>query len=175
MRPISRRGFISTGGAVAIAFAKPAQISPCAQSSSSGTAMRTVTFGGDGVIFRPEEYAALLVDLTRNGQLAADDYSAGGVIEQLERRFAALTGKERALYLPSGTMANQFAIHALSGDKSKVLVQDTSHVFRDEADAAQTVFGKRLITDCSTSEGSRRNLVAGPGIEPGRPFRVSEF
>ena len=41
--------------------------------------------------------------------------------------------------MPSGTMANQLAIAVLSGTKSKVFVQETSHVFRDEADAAQSV------------------------------------
>jgi threonine aldolase len=47
--------------------------------------------------------------------------------------------------MPSGTMANQLAISVLSGDNTKVFVQDTSHVYRDEADAAQSVFKKRLI------------------------------
>jgi len=47
--------------------------------------------------------------------------------------------------MPSGTMANQLAIAVLSGDNTKVFVQDTSHVYRDEADAAQSVFQKRLI------------------------------
>src|SRR5687768_2723844 len=47
--------------------------------------------------------------------------------------------------MPSGTMANQFAIAVLSGENTKVFVQETSHVFRDEADAAQSVFNKRLI------------------------------
>lgn len=47
--------------------------------------------------------------------------------------------------MPSGTMANQLAIAVLSGSNSKVLLQDESHVYRDEADAAQTVFNKRLI------------------------------
>lgn len=47
--------------------------------------------------------------------------------------------------MASGTMANQLAIAALSGEKSKVFVQDTSHVFRDEADAAQSIFNKRLV------------------------------
>jgi threonine aldolase len=42
-------------------------------------------------------------------------------------------------------MANEFAIAVLSGENSKVFVQDTSHVYRDEADAAQSVFQKRLM------------------------------
>ncbi|HEU4858230.1 MAG TPA: aminotransferase class I/II-fold pyridoxal phosphate-dependent enzyme, partial [Chitinophagaceae bacterium] len=54
-------------------------------------------------------------------------------------------GKGKAIYMPSGTMANQFAIAALSGENTKVFVQDTSHVYRDEADAAQSIFNKRLM------------------------------
>jgi threonine aldolase len=66
-------------------------------------------------------------------------------VEALEKKFVEITGKEQAVFMPSGTMANQLAIATLSGSKSKVFVQDESHVFRDEADAAQTVFNKRLI------------------------------
>lgn len=47
--------------------------------------------------------------------------------------------------MPSGTMANQLAIAVLSDENTKVFVQDTSHVYRDEADAAQSVFNKRLM------------------------------
>jgi len=47
--------------------------------------------------------------------------------------------------MPTGTMANQLAIAVLSGENTKVFVQDLSHVYRDEADAAQSVFQKRLM------------------------------
>ena len=63
----------------------------------------------------------------------------------LEKKFETITGKEKAIYMPTGTMANQLAIAVLSGDNTKVFVQDTSHVYRDEADAAQSVFNKRLM------------------------------
>ena len=42
-------------------------------------------------------------------------------------------------------MANQLSISVLSGDNTKVYLQDTSHVYRDEADAAQSLFNKRLM------------------------------
>ena len=77
--------------------------------------------------------------------LKVDRYGGGGAVEELEKKFQAITGKEKAIFMPSGTMANQFAIAALSGENTKVYVQDTSHVYRDEADAAQSVFNKRLI------------------------------
>ena len=53
--------------------------------------------------------------------------------------------KESGIYLTSGTLSNQLAISELSGTSSKVFVQETSHVYRDEADASQTVFNKRVI------------------------------
>jgi threonine aldolase len=63
----------------------------------------------------------------------------------LEKKFTEITGKEKAIFMPTGTMANQFAILVLSGENTKVFVQETSHVYRDEADAAQSVHNKRLI------------------------------
>ena len=71
--------------------------------------------------------------------------NTGGVVQALEKKFCEITGKEQAVFMPSGTMANQLAIATLSGTNSKVFVQDESHVYRDEADAAQTIFNKRLM------------------------------
>jgi threonine aldolase len=56
---------------------------------------------------------------------------------------AETLGKEAALFLPTGTLANQVAIRVLSGLKSHVVVQDHSHVFRDEYDMAQIMSGRR--------------------------------
>ncbi|RYY08765.1 MAG: aminotransferase class I/II-fold pyridoxal phosphate-dependent enzyme [Chitinophagaceae bacterium] len=75
----------------------------------------------------------------------ADSYGQGGPVAALEKKFEILTGKQKAIYMPTGTMANQLAIAALSGSNTKVFVQETSHVYRDEADAAQSVHNKRLI------------------------------
>src|SRR5262249_9474998 len=74
-----------------------------------------------------------------------DFYGEGGVVEELEKKFIDITGKEKAIYMPSGTMANELALHVLSGDNTKVFVQELSHIYRDEADAAKSVFNKRLI------------------------------
>jgi threonine aldolase len=50
-------------------------------------------------------------------------------------------------------MANQLAIKLLSGANTKVFVQETSHVYRDEADAAQSVHNLRLIPLAQGSAG----------------------
>ena len=100
---------------------------------------------GDGEMFDVTSYIEELKKINTAKPIEPDRYAAGGVVAALEKKFEDITGKEKAIYMPSGTMANQLAISVLSGDNAKVFVQETSHVFRDEADAAQTVFGKRLI------------------------------
>lgn len=77
--------------------------------------------------------------------IKTDRYGSGGAVEELEKKMQAITGKEKAIFMPTGTMANQFAIAMLSGENTKIFVQDTSHVYRDEADAAQSVHNKRLM------------------------------
>ena len=62
--------------------------------------------------------------------LAADDYSRGGVVEQLETRMAALLGKEAAVWLPTGTLANHLAVRLLAGNRRRVLVQAESHLYQ---------------------------------------------
>lgn len=106
---------------------------------------KPVKFFGDGEMFEPGDYIDELQKAHTKSAVIKDRYGVGGVIEVLEKKFCEITGKERAIFMPSGTMANQLAIAVLSGEKTKVFVQDTSHVYRDEADAAQSVYGKRLV------------------------------
>lgn len=104
-----------------------------------------IKFYGDGEMYEPGDYLNELQKAHAAKNIIKDRYGMGGVVENLEKKFAEITGKEKAIYMPSGTMANQLAISVLSGEKTKIFVQDTSHVFRDEADAAQSVFQKRLM------------------------------
>ena len=60
---------------------------------------------GDGIPHTASEYAQRLASLTAKDDLKMDDYSRGGVVETLESNFAALLGKEAAVWLPTGTLA----------------------------------------------------------------------
>ena len=100
---------------------------------------------GDGEFYDGFPYLEQLQAANSKQQIKVDRYGSGGAVEELEKKFEAITGKEKAIYMPSGTMANQLAIAMLSGENTKVFVQDTSHVYRDEADAAQSIFNKRLV------------------------------
>ena len=100
---------------------------------------------GDGVPHTTQDYARLLGRLTEAGGVAADTYSMGGIVERLEARMAALLGKETAVWLPTGTLANHLAVRLLAGNRRRVLVQAESHLFNDCGDCAQNLSGLHLV------------------------------
>ena len=64
-----------------------------------------VRMSGDGLGLTPADQGRLLSRLADEGRIARDSYSNGGVVGELEERFAALLGKERAVFMPTGTLA----------------------------------------------------------------------
>ncbi|MGI8856320.1 MAG: threonine aldolase family protein [Thermomicrobiales bacterium] len=64
--------------------------------------------GGHGPM-RPHDELLALADATATDE-AADVYGKGALIEDFEREVAALLGIEAALFLPTGTMAQQIAL-----------------------------------------------------------------
>jgi threonine aldolase len=105
----------------------------------------TVILRGDGTSLSPMEYSALLSELTANGSIEADYYSIGGAVEAMEHLFAEALGKERAVFFPTGTLANQIAIRALAGGRRRVIVQAESHIYNDSGDCLQTLSNINLI------------------------------
>lgn len=65
-------------------------------------------------------------------------------VRELEALAATLLGKEAALYLPSGTMANQAAIRSHAGPGDEVLLEQTCHVFLWEQGGAAQLSGVQL-------------------------------
>jgi len=104
-----------------------------------------VNFIWDGFFFTPNRYIQKLAEINKANPIEADYYGKGGPTEKLEKEFARMTGKEKAIYVPSGSMANQLAMKLLNDGKTKVIVPENSHIFRDEGDAAQAVHELRLV------------------------------
>ena len=133
----TRRGFVGltalAGGAVATG-----------QVATGGARRFDVNFVGDGLELSPSAYAELLARLAKNG-IDPDEYSRGGAVEALEKQFAALLGKEAAVFMPSGTLANHLAVRALAGARRRVLVQDVSHLYNDSGDCAQQLSELTLV------------------------------
>lgn len=66
-------------------------------------------------------------------EVGDDVFHEDATVNALEERAAGLAGKEAALFLPSGTMANLVAckLHTQPGDE--VILERTSHLYRYEA------------------------------------------
>jgi len=58
-----------------------------------------------------------------------DVFGDDPTVIELERRVAELCGKEASLFVPSGTMGNQLAIHCHAAPSEEVLLERESHVF----------------------------------------------
>jgi threonine aldolase len=106
---------------------------------------RLVQFRSDGLGLSPAAYARLLAEIAETRGIAEDDYSRDGVVAELETRIAALLGKEAAVFMPSGTLANHLALRLLARSGRRVLVQQESHLYNDEGDCAQQLSGLTLV------------------------------
>ncbi len=62
-------------------------------------------------------------------EVGDDVFGDDPTVNALERRVATLAGKEAALFVPSGTMGNQLAVHVLTERSDEVLLEAESHLF----------------------------------------------
>jgi len=113
--------------------------------SAGEPSFKTVNLQADGLALTAREYVALLGKLVEERPPQPDYYSNGGAVEELERKFAQLLGKEAAILLPTGTLANHLAVRKLAGADRRVLVPAESHLYNDSGDCAQTLSGLNLI------------------------------
>ena len=144
MCDIDRRDFIRLGSVGAAGFS----LTGAAVSSSAGglDTNRPVFFQGDGLNIGPREYADLLAGIAADGDLEEDYYSNGGVVADLEKRMAEILGKERAVFLPTGTLANHLAIRLLCESRGRrVVTQAESHVANDVGDDSEVLAGLRVL------------------------------
>ena len=65
-----------------------------------------------------------------------DQYGEDPTVRRLQERIAELLGKEAALFLPSGTMANQTGLKLLTRPGDDVIVGDEAHIVWHESGAA---------------------------------------
>ena len=150
MNQITRRSFVGTGAAASLASAvgfKGAFAStPVPSDRQPVRSERTVKLSGDGQWLSPAEYSGVLADIVEREGIAPDYYSRGGVVRELEERMAAILGKERAVFLATGTLANHLAVRIQARGNSRVIVQEDSHLYCDSGDCAEVLSNLNLVT-----------------------------
>jgi threonine aldolase len=109
------------------------------------TLRQRVKFTGDGPQLTPPEAVDVLGRIVNDRGIDADYYSRGGVVTELEERMAAILGKERAVFVPTGTLANHLAVRTLAGNDRRVAVQYESHLYNDSGDCAEVLSNLNLV------------------------------
>lgn len=148
MPKLNRRTVLHLGGlgGVWAGASMPSVAWAAAQNAPAGRTAEdsVVRLTGDGLGLTAAQYARVLAGLAERG-IAEDDYILGGVVEALESRMATLLGKERAVFMPTGTLANNLAIRTLAGGSGRAVVQADSHIYLDSGDCVQTLSGVTLM------------------------------
>ena len=139
---MQRRNFLKLSSAAALL---PAAGITAAAQEQNFSVDKTISLIGDGLGLSPSAYCQLLQQMTQNDKLIADNYSLGSVVGEFEKKFADLVGKEAAVFMPTGTLANHLAIRNHAAIYRRVIVQEESHVYNDTGDACQVLSDLNLI------------------------------
>jgi threonine aldolase len=79
-------------------------------------------------------------------EVGDDVFGDDPTVNKLQEKVAAMLGKEAALFVPSGTMANTVAILAHTQPGDEVIVERESHTFNHEVAGAAVMGGVQLNT-----------------------------
>jgi threonine aldolase len=100
-----------------------------------------------------------------------DVYGEDPTVNRLQDMVATMFGKKAALFVPSGTMANQLAIRLHSQPGQEVIVESKSHIVRYEQGAAGALAGVQLHWVVGT-----RGLISADQVEaavrPNEPHTI---
>jgi threonine aldolase len=112
-------------------------------------------------------------DAARDAEVGDDVYRDDPTVNELERRAAEAVGTEAALYVPSGTMANQIAVHVHTEPGQELLLERESHIYRWELAGAAKLSGAQtraidagercVPTPDAVAEGLVREDLHRPG------------
>jgi threonine aldolase len=81
-----------------------------------------------------------------NAEVGDDVYGEDPTVNRLQERVAEILGKEAALFVPSGVMANQLALKVQTQPGDEVIVESESHIFNYETAGAAFLSNVQLCT-----------------------------
>ncbi len=93
-----------------------------------------------------------------------DQYGEDPTVNRLQERIAAMLGKEAAIFLPSGTMANQVALRTLTRPGDDVIVSRESHAVWHEGGGSAANAGVQF-----TEVGARGTFTAEEFLAARKP------
>lgn len=97
-----------------------------------------------------------MLDAMMQAEVGDDVFKEDATINLLEKRLAAMFGKEAALFFPSGTMANQTAIKIHTQPGEQLICDKYAHVYNYEGGGVSFNSG----VSCKLVDGSRGMMTA---------------
>jgi threonine aldolase len=93
-------------------------------------------------------------DAMYRAEVGDDVFGEDPTVNRLEAMAAEITGKEAAIFTPSGTMSNLIAVlsHTRHGDE--IILGDRAHIFLNEAGGAAAIGGVSLRTVPNNPDGT---------------------
>lgn len=123
---------------------------------------RIVDLRSDTVTRPTEEMRRAMAE----AEVGDDVYGEDPTVNNLQDEVAQLLGKEAALFVPSGVMANQIAIKCHTSPGDEIIVERESHIFNYETAAPALVSSVQM----NTIIGKRGILTAEQILEAIRPL-----
>jgi threonine aldolase len=105
-------------------------------------------------------------------EVGDDWFGDDPTVNLLQDRVAELTGKDAALYLPTGTMCTQVAMHALVRSGHLVACEATAHAGRTEASSAAVLSGIAFRYITAPSRGLLTAAQVAQALRPD-PYDVT--
>jgi threonine aldolase len=97
-----------------------------------------------------------MVEAMANAPLGDDVYGEDPTVNALENRLATMFGKPKALFFPTGTMANQAAIKLHTNPGEQVICDKYAHIYNYEGGGASFNSG----VSCKLIDGQRGMITA---------------
>jgi threonine aldolase len=110
-------------------------------------------------------------DAMATAEVGDDVYGEDPTVNRLEERAAELMGREAAVYVPTGTMGNQIAIHIHTHPGSEVVAEAGAHVFNFEMGAMAAISGA-LPRPVETADGILDPEQVEAAIQPPAGYRT---
>jgi len=106
-----------------------------------------------------------------DAEVGDDVYGEDPTINRLEEHAAEIMGRAAAVFVPTGTMGNQIAIHVHTQPGSEVVADAGSHVFNFEMGAMAALSGV-LPRAISTVDGILSPSLVEEAIQPAAGYRT---
>lgn len=106
-----------------------------------------------------------MLEAMMQAEVGDDVFSEDPTVNKLEERLANMFGKKRAVFFPSGTMANQTAIKLHTNPSEQVICDKYAHIYNYESGGASFNSG----VSCRLLDGNRGMFTADQVVEAINP------